>query len=250
MPVYSAVTRSHLNQVQRNAERLEISLPEPLVEAVASARALVEKAQIGGGEATNALVQSVIGCMKKGRDYHTDPVVTGHLLDHVLVQIGLERAARDEELHMVSDALNAHADTILADWSKHLEPYADSLIGAAELIPTDDLNDGPTITKAGPQAVIAWSEALVARERFSYATEGFGALLQAAGIDGDRAHTLIANGDAAAAHIVTTRANGRREALRDAWHVARCGYRPVLPTITGYVERLGQAALHDDPLGV
>lgn len=247
MSVYSATTRSYLAQVQRAAERLEIPLPEPLVEAVASARALVEKAQIG--EATNALVQSVIGCMKKGRDYHTDPLVTGHLLDHALVQIGLERAARDEELHIVGDALNAHADTILADWSKHLEPYADSLIGAAELIPTDDLNDGPTITKAGPQAVIAWSEALVARERFNYATEGFGALLQAAGIDGDRAHTLIANGDASAAHIVTTRAN-RREALRDAWHVARCGFRPMLPTITGYVERLGQAALHDDPLGV
>ncbi|MFT9573738.1 hypothetical protein [Mycobacteroides abscessus] len=246
--VYNATTRSHLAQVQRAAERLEIPLPASLVEAVASARALVEKAQIGAGSA-DALKHSVLSCMKEGRDYHADPVITGHLLDHTLAQLDLDRAARDEEVYLVSDALNAHADTVLAGWSKSLEPYADSILTAAEVVPTDDLNDGPTITKAGPQAVIAWSEALVARERFGYAVEGFGALLQAAGIDGDRAHTLVANGDAAAAHIVTTRANGRREALRDAWHVARCGFRPVLPTITGYVERLGQAALYDDPLG-
>lgn len=245
---YDATTRAHLVQVQRAAERLEIPLPATLVEAVASARALVEKAQIGAGS-VDALKHSVLSCIKEGRDYHADPVITGRLLDHTLAQLDLGRAARDEEVHLVGDALNAHADTILAQWSKSLEPFADSLEAAADVIPTDDLNDGPTITKAGPKAVIAWSEALVARERFGYATEGLGALLQAAGIGGDRAHTLIPNGDASAAHIVTTRANGRREALRDAWHVARCGFRPVLPTITGYVERLGQAALHDDPQG-
>ncbi|SHQ27477.1 hypothetical protein [Mycobacteroides abscessus] len=247
MSVYTATTRSYLVQVQRAAERLEIPLPAPFVEAVASARALVEKAQIGAGSA-DALRHSVLSCMKKDQDYHTDPVVTGHLLDHMLAQLGLDRAAKDEEGRTIGEALNAHADTILAQWSKSLEPYANSLEAAAEVIPTDDLNDGPTITKAGPKAVIAWSEALVARERFGYAVEGLGALLQSAGIGGDRAHTLIAAGDASAARVVTTRAKNKSD-LRDAWHVARCGFRPVLPTVSGYVERLGQAALHDDPQG-
>ncbi|SLF99456.1 Uncharacterised protein [Mycobacteroides abscessus subsp. bolletii] len=106
-----------------------------------------------------------------------------------------------------------------------------------ELIPTDDLNDGPTIIKAGPQAVVAWSEALVARDRFHYAVEGFNALRRGAVVEGDRVHTLLADG-AAAARIVTSRAN-RREDLSDAWHVARCGFRPVLTTISGYLEHLG-----------
>lgn len=247
MSVYTATTRSYLVQVQRAAERLEIPLPDPFVEAVASARALVEKAQIGAGSA-DALRYSVLSCMKKDQDYHADPVVTGHLLDHMLAQLGLDRAAKDEEGRTIGEALNAHADTILAQWSKSLELYANSLEAAAEVIPTDDLNDGPTITKAGPKAVIAWSEALVARERFGYAVEGLGALLQSAGIGGDRAHTLIPNGDASAARIVAARAKNKSD-LRDAWHVARCGFRPVLPTVSGYVERLGQAALHDDPPG-
>lgn len=248
---YTSSGNASFALVQRTAGRLEIPLPAPLVEVVASARALVEVAAISGDTA-DTLKHSVIGCMKKGRDYHTDPVVAGHLLDYVLVQVDIGRSARDDAAHMISEALNTHADTILADWSKYLEPDADSLVAAAELVPTDDLNDGPAITKAGPKAVIAWSEALVARERFAYATEGFGALLLAAGVDGDRAHTLIADGDASAARIVTTRAKNS-EAMRDAWHVARCGFRPVLPTISGYVERLGQAAAQQGryaPLGV
>ncbi|MBE5469313.1 Uncharacterised protein [Mycobacteroides abscessus subsp. massiliense] len=56
-------------------------------------------------------------------------------------------------------------------------------------------------------------------------------------VEGDRVHTLLADG-AAAARIVTSRAD-RREDLSDAWHVARRGFRPVLTTISGYLERLG-----------
>ncbi|CPV67487.1 hypothetical protein [Mycobacteroides abscessus] len=249
MSIYSPSGNASMTTVQRNADRLEIPLPEPLVEAVASAHALVEKAGLGS-QTADTLKHSVLGCMKKGRDYHTDPVVAGHLLDYVLMEVNLGHTAREDAAYTISEALNTHADTILADWSKSLEPDADALVSAAELIPTDDLNDGPTITKAGPQAVIAWSEALVARDRFRYAIEGFGALQSAVGVDGDRAHTLLADG-AAAARIVTTRAKSRSD-LRDAWHVARCGFRPVLPTISGYLERLGQAAAEQsryDPQG-
>ncbi|RIU38677.1 hypothetical protein [Mycobacteroides abscessus] len=249
MSIYSPSGNASMAIVQRNADRLEIPLPEPLVEAVASAHALVEKAGLGS-QTADTLKHSVIACIKTGRDYHSDPVVAGHLLDYVLAEVDLARSARDDAAYTISEALNTHADTILAEWSKSLEPEADSLVTAAELIPTDDLNDGPTITKAGPQAVIAWSEALVARDRFRYAVEGFNALRRGAVVEGDRVHTLLTDG-AAAARIVTSRAN-RREDLSDAWHVARCGFRPVLPTISGYLERLGQAAAEQsryDPQG-
>lgn len=230
------MTRAQARTVKRAADTLGVPLPATFTSQLDATTALVNAAH-NIGESTAQLNTAVLDALAAGRDYHTDPTVTGLLLDAVLVRVAnIGEAARGRAEHELAAALAEHADTILAGWADALDPHAQALAAAAAELPAN-LHDTKAIVNRGATAMHQWAAAQQALKCWTAAVDGFASLASASRITADRHNPAILT--PASLNIlepvqVTARSTGTHP---DAWTLARHGIPLRLATLGEFMQR-------------
>ncbi|KQH76368.1 hypothetical protein AO501_09820 [Mycobacterium gordonae] len=233
--------RFHATQVRNASKALDVALPSALVVKLDQADqiATTTETMLGTRGDLNA---AILDAIERGDDYHDDPLVRRYALDWQIANFqghGVQEAATERAMQRRRDALNAHANQVLAAWAAALKPHSANLAAAAAGLPNHRLDDAGAVIAAGLEAVELWQGAQRAVKAWGAATAGFVAFASAARVATDDYRWLIftdAEVPSAGRHV-------------DAWSLACLGHALALPTLKEFQERVA-AALPADDLGV
>ncbi|MBJ7341616.1 hypothetical protein [Mycolicibacterium sp.] len=232
-------TRALSLQVRRASDLLGVPLPKDLAAELARIAEFIDNAEAipSGG----ALVGTVLDALAEGRDdYHRDPEVIRMLLHHTLVNNGIAETAHDRANGEIASALVQYSDDTMATWARALQPHADALVAAAQVLPAD-LDDVRGITRKGTDALQHWASAQDALPKWHAAVDGVKALRSAARM-GD-ADALLLISDADLQTLSEVRVTAASEGTQpNVWTLARHGIRPRLVTDLG--EIMERSAAH------
>jgi hypothetical protein len=237
---YMVSARAHAQTVRKTADTLDVPLPAQYLKQIEQAQAFADTAaQIGASaEELNA---AVLTALERGEDYHTDEIQR-MLLDRMLASQNVDATARDRSNHRLATALADHADGILEDWARALDPHSAALTAAAEAVPDLNLDNGGDAVAHGGDVLTHWANAQTDVKAWTAAFDGFGALSAVAGISYSQQTMPLIYTPADAIKLAPAYETAREEHTTDlnAWTLARHRIPLRLATIGEFMERVAR----------
>lgn len=230
---------AHARHLQSVAKKLDCDLPAPFLAALDTARQLIDTTDKLGGE-SGAINARAVTLLLDGKNPVVDPELQRLITARALAEGGIRYAGAERAADLITDAINTHADTILAAWSAELaEDYAALDRAGDKLSATTNLDTAEPLAMKRAGHLAVWSEALTAADRVRIAAEGFQAIAAALHLQYQPEHQPLALtaaplGDVEAAQRLAA-SEGRDP---DAWTLARVGAPLALATVAEFMERI------------
>ena len=213
----SALARS----IEVTAQQLgNIDLPKQLVAELDTARRVVtESAELDGH--TEAMHAAAMTALREGRDVGADKTVQRLAAIVTVSTNGIRHYAVEYASDIITTAIAAHADTILAGWGEAIRGDLQVLENAAEVLDVPKLDTADPLLLKRANHLGVWADATTAADRADLALTGVRTLLTALHVTTDPEYrVLILAPDCTLDNFIAANAaSGPRDT--NAWAAAR-----------------------------
>jgi hypothetical protein len=226
--------------IAATAKKLGTALPGSYVAEIDSARRVVAASGELDGH-TEAMHAGAMTALRENRDPGADPNVVRLATLVTLANSGIRHYAVDYASDIITTAIAAHADTVLAGWGQAIAGDLHVLMNAAEVLDVPKLDDAdPRMLKRANHLGV-WADATTAADRADLALVGVRTLLTAlhANTDPEYRVLMLAPECSLNNFIEASARTGPRDL--NAWTIARTGAPLRLVTsVTEFTEAAGR----------
>jgi hypothetical protein len=208
--------------IAATAQKLGTALPGSYVAEIDSARKVVTASGELDGH-TAAMNAAAMTALREGRDPGADPNVQRLAALVTLSGNGIRHYAVEYASDIVTTAIAAHADTVLAGWGQAIAGDLQVLMNAAEVLDVSKLDAADPLLLKRANHLGVWADATTAADRADLALVGVRTLLTALHANADPEYrVLMLAPECSLDNFIEANA---RTGPRDlnAWTIARTG---------------------------
>ena len=226
--------------IAATAHKLGTDLPKQYVAEIDSARRVVTASGEIDGH-TASMNAAAMTALRENRDPGADPNVQRLAALVTLSGNGIRHYAVEYASDIVTTAIAAHADTVLAGWGEAIRGDLDVLQGAAEVLDVPKLDAADPLMLKRANHLGVWADATTAADRADLAMTGVRTLLTALHANADPEYrVMMLAPDCSLDHFIAANARtGPREL--NAWVIARTGAPlRLITSVTEYTAAAGR----------